>query len=51
MVNVTLEKRERVTMGGKGRDEIRGEVGKVTGMVADSLGKKCGAFGGWQLKK
>ena len=44
-MNLALEKRERVIMGGKGRDEIRSEIGKVTGMIVDmpttdSLGKK-----------
>ena len=34
-MNLALEKGERVTMGGKGRGEIRGEAGKVTRMVAD----------------
>ena len=34
-MNLALEKRERVTTGGKGRDEIRSEVG-VTGMVVDA---------------
>jgi hypothetical protein len=31
MVNLVLEKRERVTMGGKGRDEIASEIGKIIG--------------------
>ena len=53
-MNLALEKRERVIMGGKGRDEIRSEIGKVTGMVADvpatdSLGKRYEAFGGWGM--
>ena len=44
-MNMVLEKRERVTMGGKGRSEIRGQARKVTRMVLnapimDSLGKK-----------
>jgi hypothetical protein len=54
-VNLVLKKRERVTTGGKGRDEISGEVGKVTGMVTDAstkanLGKgiECLVDGGWQ---
>jgi hypothetical protein len=39
-------------MGGKGRGEIRGEAGEVTGVVAnvptmDSLGKGYEAFSGW----
>ena len=33
MVNLALKEREWVTMGGKGRDEIRSEVGKDTGKV------------------
>jgi hypothetical protein len=50
-VNLALEKRERVTTGGKGRGDIDGEIGKVTGMVAvaptmDNLGKRCGGIGG-----
>jgi hypothetical protein len=32
VVNLALEKRERVIMGGKGRSEIRGEIGKVPGI-------------------
>ena len=48
-VNLILEKREMVIMGYKG--EIKSEIGKVTGMVADartmnSLGKRWGSFGG-----
>ena len=48
-MNLALEKRERVTMGGKGRSEIRGETGEVTGVVAcapmtESLGKSYGVF-------
>ena len=51
MVNPVLEKGKRVTMGGKGRGEIRGEAGEVRGVVAnvpttDGLGKRYGAFGG-----
>ena len=50
VVNLTLENMERVTAGGKDRAEIRGKIGKVTGMVADapttdSLEKRYGAFG------
>ena len=46
MANLMLEKRERVTPGGKGRGEIRDEIENATGMVADvptadSLRKKC----------
>ena len=33
-VNLVLEKRERVSTVGKGRDEIRSEIGKANGMVA-----------------
>ena len=32
-MNLTLEKRERVTTGGKGRGENRGEAGEINGMV------------------
>ena len=35
-MNLALEKGERVTMGGKGRGEIVGEAGEVTGVVADA---------------
>ena len=50
-MNLALEKEERVTMGGKGRAEIRGEAGEVTGVVenvptTDGLGKRYGLFGG-----
>ena len=53
-MNLALEKRERVIMGGKGRDEIRSEIGKVPEMVAgvpttDSLGERYGAFDEWGL--
>ena len=34
-MNLALEEGERVTTGGKGRGEIGGEAGEVTGMVAD----------------
>ena len=34
MVNLALEKGERLTMVSKGRGEIRGEAGEVTGMVS-----------------
>ena len=44
-------------MGGKGRGEIGGEAGEVTGVVAnapttDGLGKRYGTLvdGGWQLE-
>ena len=33
---MALEKRKCVAMVGKGRDEIRSEIGKVTGMVPDA---------------
>ena len=50
-MNLALEKGERVTMGAKGRSEIRGEAGEVSGVVAnvpttDGLGKRYRAFGG-----
>ena len=50
VVNLTLENMERVTAGGKDRAEIRGKIGKVTGMVAhvpttDKLGKRYEVFG------
>ena len=48
-MNQALEKRKRVTMGGKARGEIRVEVGKVTGMVADVWGKRYRAFGRWGM--
>ena len=35
-MNLALEKGERVTTGGKGRGEIGGEAGEVTGGVADA---------------
>ena len=55
-MNLVLEKRKRVTTGGKGRGDIRSEVGKVTGITADAptmnnLGRRYGAFVGWQLEK
>ena len=55
-MNLALGKWESVTMGGKGRGEIRGEAGEVTGVVAnmptmDSPGKRFEAFSGRQLKK
>ena len=48
-MNLALEKGERVTTGGKGRGEIGGEAGEVTGVVAnapttDGLGKRYGTF-------
>jgi hypothetical protein len=53
-MNLALEKGERVTMGGKGRDEIGSEAGEVTGVVADAptmdgLGKRYGMFSGWGM--
>ena len=57
-MNLALEKEERVIMGGKGRGEIRGEAGEVTGVVAnvpttDSVEKSMEhlVYGGWQLEK
>ena len=57
-MNLALEKGERVTTGGKGRGEIGGEAGEVTGVVADApttdgLGKSMERLvdGGWQLEK
>ena len=46
-----MEKGERVTMRGKGRGEIGGEAGEVTGVVATAptmvgLGKRYGTFSG-----
>ena len=35
-MNLALEKGERVTTAGKGRGEIGGEAGEVTGVVADA---------------
>ena len=36
-MNLVLEKGERITMGGKGRGEVRGEVKlEVTGVVVDA---------------
>ena len=32
-MNLELEKRERVTKGSKGRDEIRSKIAKVTGIL------------------
>ena len=50
-MNLAFEKGDRVAMGGKGRGEIRGEAGEVTGVIAnpptmDGLGKRYGAFSG-----
>ena len=35
-MNQALEKGEKLTMGDKGRDEITGEAGEVTGLVVDA---------------
>ena len=35
-MNLALEKGERVTVGGKSRDEIGGEAGEVTRVAADA---------------
>ena len=48
-MNLTLKKGERVTTGGKGRGEVGGEAGEVTGVVADGLGKRYGTFSGWGM--
>ena len=53
-MNLALEKRERVTTGGKGRGKIGGEDGEVTGVVADApttddLEKRYGTFSGWGI--
>ena len=50
-MNLALQKGERVTTGGKGRGEIGGEAGEVTGVAADAptmdgLGKRYGTFSG-----
>ena len=45
-VNLALNKRERVTMGCKGRGEIGGEAGEVTGVVADAPTTDGGSKGG-----
>ena len=51
-------KGEKVTTGGKGRGEIGGEAGEVTGVVAnvptmEDLGERYRTFSGWgwQLEK
>ena len=54
VVNLMLKKWESVTTGGKGRGEIRDEIGKVTGLIADvpitdSLRKWYGTFGGREM--
>ena len=57
-MNLSLEKGERITTGGKGRGEVGGEAGEVTGMVANvptmygwENGIECLVDGGWQLEK
>ena len=56
-MNLALEKGERVTTGGKGRGEIGGEAGEITGVVADAptkaweKGMERLVDGGWQLEK
>ena len=47
-------KGEMVTTGGKGRGEIGGEAGEVTGVAenaptTDGLGKRYGMFSGWGM--
>ena len=37
VLNLALQKRERIITGGKGRGEITGEVGKVTEVIAGSV--------------
>ena len=51
-MNLTVEKRERVTTGGNGRGETRSEIGKVIGINADApttdtWEKMYRAFGRW----
>ena len=53
-VNLALEKMERISTAGKGRGEIRSEIGNVIRMAADadtedSLGKRYGTFGKWGM--
>ena len=57
-MNLALDKRERVTTGCKGRGEVRGEAGEVTGVVADTpttdgfgIGMERLVDGRWQLEK
>ena len=52
MVNLIFEKTEMVTTGGRG--EVTSKTEKISGMVADvpttdSLRKRCGEFGGWEM--
>ena len=44
-MNLPLEKRERITMGGKGRGEFRDEVGEVIGVVKNAYHGKPGKIG------
>ena len=53
-MNLALEKGERVITGGKGRGEIGGEAGEVTGVVADAhtmdgFGKSYATCSGWGM--
>ena len=53
-MNLTLEKGERLAMGGKGRGEIGGEAEEVTGVVANAptiagLGKRYRKFSRWGM--
>jgi hypothetical protein len=45
-VNLTLEKKVRVTIGRKSRGEMRNEIGEITEMAADAPTTRYGAFGG-----
>ena len=48
-MNLALEKGERVTTGGKGRDEIRSEVGMVANVpTMDSLRRRWMEDGNWK---
>ena len=49
VMNLVLGKRERVTTGGKGRGEIRGKSGKVTGMTADAAYQKWSGEKVWWM--
>ena len=53
-MNLVLGKGERVATGNKGRGEIRGEAGEVTGVLANApfmngLGERNGAVSGWGM--
>ena len=53
-MNLALEKREKVTKEGKGRGEIRREIGKVIRMIlqiAWENGMECLVNGRWLLEK